>query len=164
MSLRITRWKQYGFGVSLVVSVSVGVDAGSVYKSVDDAGNVSYSSAPAARSAQTQPIAVPPPPSDSQREEAQRIQTQINSGSTSTVSDLERLRQERRQQVEQAEANLQRARQNLERVEVQKDDDWQNLAQGGRHLKESYFQRVEAAEQAVKAAEQELARARRDLR
>ncbi len=138
--------------------------ADAVYKSVDGAGNVTYSSTPPGGSVHSENLAVPPPPTPEQQQEATRIERRMQGLSRNAVRGVERDSSQSRQRVTQAEAQLQAARTALEQASIKTDDDWQNLAQGGRHLKESYFQRVSDAEAAVQKAEEELAKARRDMR
>ncbi len=148
----------------LCVLVSAPLAAEPIYKSVDEAGNITYSAKPESGSVQTQSVPVPPPPSKEQQQEAKRIERQLRGSSRSTTGGLDQRKRESSQRVKGAEAKLQAARGELEKAQVKKDDDWQNLAQGGRHLKESYFQRVNDAEATVQQAEQELAKALRDMR
>jgi hypothetical protein len=55
-----------------------------------------------------------------------------------------------------AEQELQQALQDLEEARIQRDDDWQQIAGGGRFLAPRYFERVEQAEQRVEAARRAL--------
>jgi len=164
MSSNYPRWGRYGHVGWLLLALTVPVTAEPVYKSVDESGNVTYSSSPQSGAAQTQSVPVPPPPSKDQRREAQAVERRLQGTSKSVTRGLEKRKLKSSNRVREAEEKLNSARSELEKAQVKKDEDWQNLAQGGRHLKESYFQRVSAAEAAVQAAEQELAKARRDMR
>jgi hypothetical protein len=127
-----------------------------IYKSVDAKGNVTYSSAPAAESVNTRTIAVPQGPTEEQRQEAEKIQQQIEDAADRQRQDLATVRGQRTGSVQQAEKTLAEAKADLENAQVVQDSDWQHLGGGGRHLKESYFQRVQQAEDRVRSAEQEL--------
>lgn len=160
-------WRQpHCVGVILLAMMPLApaAAADNVYKSIDAAGNVTYSASPEAGAVQSESLELAPPPTESQHQEAKRLEQQLRQTSERTTADLERRRESRAGSVKDAQARLQTARAQLEQARIQRDDDWQNLAQGGRHLKESYFARVNAAEEAVKNAEAELARARRDVR
>ena len=150
--------------VGLLLAPVCGAVADSVYKTVDESGTVSYSSSPAGDAVQSESVSIPQPPTEAQRREARKIERQIQSTSKRTTQSLQRDQRQSRQQIVTAEARLKAARAALEKAQIKTDADWQNLAQGGRHLKESYFQRVEAAEAAVRQAELELAKAKRDVR
>ncbi len=136
--------------------------AQTVYKSIDDQGEVTYSSTPPppgdAQVVERVPIAPPPPESEVQAAEQRMRELEIESAR----SDRERAesKAQQSQSVAAAEAELAKARAELEDAKIQGDDDWQYLAAGGRVLKQSYLDRVEQAEKRVQAAEDALRKAR----
>jgi hypothetical protein len=143
----------------LIILPTAGAET--VYKSVDEQGNVTYSSTPppgGAEVVEQVPIAPPPPQSEVQAAEERMRQLEIESAR----SDRERResKEQQTQSVAAAEAELTKARAELEDAKIQGDDDWQYLAAGGRVLKQSYLDRVERAEKRVQAAEDALRKAR----
>ena len=144
-------------GPSLVVSETV-------YKSVDADGNVTYASSPTEQSIKSKPITVPLGPTDEQRQEAEQIEKRLENAATQRRQDLAVARNQRTGSLQEAEQSLAEAKADLEETKIIQDSDWQFLGGGGRHLKESYLQRVQQAEERVRAAEQELASVRRDSR
>jgi len=148
---------------SLIAGVIfAGTTAAQVYKSVGPDGTVTYSSTPPAEGdgvlIKEVPIAPGPPEAD-RRAAERRVQA--------VERELIRSAQERQMQAEQgqrgtseAEKALQQARAALEQAKVQRLEDWQYLAKGGRVLKQSYFDRVLRAEETFRAAEEALRKAR----
>lgn len=139
-------------GVSATSSLAV---SETIYKSVDAEGNVTYSSTPAEESVKSRAISVPQGPTDEQRKEAEQIQQQIEQAADQRRQDLAAARGERTRSAQKTEQALSDAKADLEEAQVARDSDWQHLGAGGRHLKESYFQRVQQAEERVRAAEKE---------
>jgi hypothetical protein len=146
--------------VSVLVAFSV--SAQTVYKSVDSQGRVTYSSSPPPEAATEMVEAVPlaPGPTPEQQQEAAKRARDLEA--ITRAEDAQRQAQtkkgttaatEARQELRDAQIALQEAR-------IQGDDDWQYLAAGGRVLKQSYLDRVDAAEKRVKQAEKALRSAR----
>lgn len=132
--------------------------AAPIYKSVDADGHVSYSSSPPPeqRGQQVKEVKLAPGPSQQEVDAAEK-----------RIQDIERAEFERNKQIEQeqakrnkaeeaADSELRRARQDLEQAKIQRDSDWQYLQQGGRVLRQRYFDRVDAAEARVRKAEDAL--------
>lgn len=128
--------------------------AGPVYKSVDADGNITYSSSPPAeqRGQQVEEVKLAPGPSQQEVEAANKRLQDIER------AEYEQNKQRQQQQAEQskakesADSELRRAQQDLEQAKIQRDSDWQYLQQGGRVLRQSYFDRVKAAEARVSKA------------
>jgi hypothetical protein len=128
-----------------------------VFRSVDAEGNVTFSATPPAPGTARQVDEVPllPGPTPEAQEAAdQRVRALMEeterrrqARSAAQPSDEERAAAE--QELEQALADLEEAR-------IQRDDDWQQIANGGRFLSPRYFERVEQAEQRVEAARRAL--------
>jgi TolA-binding protein len=136
--------------------------AQSVYKSVDAQGRVTYSSSPPSTAAgeTVEKVRIAPGPTERQQREAARRANDLEAG----MRDAERQKQEqtakRSQATSDAERELRKARIALEEAQIKGDDDWQYLATGGRVLKQSYLDRVDAAERRVQKAEKSLRSAR----
>ena len=137
--------------------------AETIVKSVDAEGNVTYSSTPTADAVETETLTVPEGPSDAQRREALAREQALQRKAEALKKELVETQARKGKSVGEAEERLAEAEERLEEARVQKDTDWQTIADtGGRYLKESYFERVREAEEAVRQAEKELAKARRD--
>jgi hypothetical protein len=136
--------------------------AGPVYKSVDARGQVTYSGTPPADAVQSTGIPVATDPDPSAGQHARPPATSLSS-EAARLREARTTRQQRhRDQVEAATAALREAEAGLEQARLQREDDWQYLQQGRRVLREQYFSRVEAAEQAVSQARDTLGKLRRD--
>lgn len=132
--------------------------ADTVYKSVDDQGNVTYSAEPpkASEAKRVEEIRVGDGPSEEEQAEALQRMREME-------LTVERLEQERMLEaqaqdaaVAAARAELEEAQAALEQAREMSPDDWQRIVTGGRTPKPSYFERVDRAEQRVQAAEQAL--------
>ncbi|MEA3277842.1 MAG: DUF4124 domain-containing protein [Pseudomonadota bacterium] len=136
--------------------------AETVYKSIDPEGNVSYSSTPPPSSSGdvVEEVPIAPGPTQEQRQEAEQRLDDLEAASARADEQRQEREKERSQAAADAEQGLEKARMALEEAKIQRDDDWQYLATGGRVLKESYLDRVESAEQLVREAEQALQNAR----
>ncbi|MGH6636616.1 MAG: DUF4124 domain-containing protein [Gammaproteobacteria bacterium] len=122
-----------------------------IYKSVDSEGRVSFSSKPPVGARQVEEIQIQPGPTADQIEATKaRAKRTIEQAQKS-----ESPAQKRRQAKMAASEKLREAQAALEKAKVIQPEDWQHLAGGGRHLKQSYFDRVKhyeaAAEKATKA-------------
>jgi multidrug resistance efflux pump len=133
-----------------------------VYKSIDAEGNVTYSATPTTQAVTTTPINIDPAPSAERKQQAIQRQQEWQRSARDASNAINSRREQRAQALEQAKQALEQARQSLAEASVQQTDDWQGKAGGGRHLKASYFARVQQAQAAVELAERNLARARRD--
>lgn len=132
--------------------------AGTVYKSVDEQGNVTYSGEPPAAgdAERVQELRVGDGPTEEEQAEALLRMRELE-------LETERLQRERQLSGEAksaamaaAQEELEEARAELEKAREKNFEDWQYIAGGGRHLRPSYFERVERAEHRVEAAEKAL--------
>jgi hypothetical protein len=146
--------------VSLLALAALAAPAAAetVYKSVDEQGNVTYSGEPppAGEAERVQELRVGDGPTEEEQAEALRRMQEME-------ATAERLEQQRQMEETAESAATTAARQELEEARAalaeareQRFEDWQYIAGGGRTLRPSYFQRVEQAEQRLQAAEQAL--------
>lgn len=144
-----------------LLSLSVTAVAETIYKSVDASGNVTYSNTPPAQAADVQEVAIPPAPSALDVQNALQDRQQLEQTGARLEQEREAKQTQETQALQAAEQALLQARIRWEQARTQTDWDWQYLQGGGRHLKDSYFQRAQNAEQALRAAEAAVANARR---
>lgn len=142
--------------------------ADTLYKSVDAEGRVTYSSQPPLGAVRTEPLPLPDDePSEAERQDALRRADETGARLDELAREREELQQRQsadQQGINEALQARDAARTRLEESRIQRDEDWQATAKGGRFLKDGYFQRVQEAEQALQAAEVALDKARRDAR
>lgn len=142
--------------IPILVGCCSSVHAASpVYKSVDAAGKVTYSSSPPPeqRDQQVEEVKLAPGPSQQEMEAADKRLQEIERAEFERNKKLEQEREERNKARESTDSELRRAEQDLEEAKIQRDSDWQTLQQGGRVLKQRYLDRVEAAEARVRKAQ-----------
>ena len=139
-----------------------GAGAQAIYRSVDAAGNVTYSSTPTAGAVQKQKLTLPEGPSEAERQAALAREQALQEHADSLKDELSTRQMHKSEAVGDAEERLAEAKKELEAARVQEPNDWQTIAGGGRYLKESYLKRVREAEERVRQAEQELTEARRN--
>ena len=125
-----------------------------VYKSIDANGKVTYSSSPppAQRGQQIEEVKLAPGPSQKEVEAADKRVQEIERADFERNKQLKQEQEKRNKDKEAADSELRRAQQDLEQAKIQRDSDWQFLQQGGRVLRQRYFDRVEAAEARVRKA------------
>ena len=132
--------------------------AETVFRHVDEQGNVSFSATPPppGTALEVEAIEIAPGPTPEQREAAEQRARDL-------MEETERRRLERAQpraampaERAAAEQELQQALTELDEARVQRDDDWQHVKGRGRFLAPRYFERVEKAEQRVEAARRAL--------
>ena len=138
--------------------------AETIYKSVDAEGRVTYSSEPPAKAVDTQTVTLPKAPSETDQEAAIEREKELQKAADEVTSERAAETSKRRQAASSAERALEHEQRRLEEAKVMHDSDWQGKAGGGRRLKESYFERVEKAEERVRQAEEKAGKARRDSR
>ena len=154
-----------GAAAALALALAVGgAGAETIYKSVDAAGRVTYSTTPPGGAAQVQPVSVPPEPSDRDVQDALERRQELEQAGAQLEQERAAERARRQERLKGAEDALRKAQSQLDQARVQREEDWQGRAGGGHYLKDSYFQRQQAAEAAVRAAEEALDKTRRDLR
>lgn len=154
-----TRAKILSSLTAAVVGLSCsGLGAETVYKHVDQEGNVTYSSEPIpVESGETLvSLEVEPRITEEQRETALRRQEGLEWTLDRLEAERQREEEERAERVAAAEGELRDARAALQEAKKRRVEDWQHLVSGGRVLKPRYFERVEAAEQRVLEAKASL--------
>lgn len=138
--------------VILLFSGSV-IGAETIYRYTDTQGNVSFSDSPPADATDIE--AVPPLPFPTEEEQRGAEQREAELKEAAGFSDEQRqAAEEQKRQV--AMQQLRDALAALETAQVQRPEDWQHLADGDKHLKESYFERVDKAQRAVDRARKQL--------
>jgi len=123
-----------------------------IYKSVDSEGRVSFSSKPPAGARQVEQIQIQPGPTAAQIEATKARAKRTIEQAQERGSPAE----EKRQAKMAASEKVRDAQTALEKAKVIQPEDWQHLAGGGRHLKQSYFDRVKHYEAAVEKATKAL--------
>lgn len=146
----------------LPAALALPAAAQTVYKSVDEQGNVTYSGEPPPtdEAARVKEIELPAGPSE--QDQAEAIQRMREMEARAGRLDQQReIRQEASQgDLAAVRQELTEARAALAEAREMRFEDWQYIAGGGRVLKPSYHERVAAAEQRVRTAEQALQRLR----
>jgi len=118
-----------------------------VYKTVDAAGNVTYSTHPPADSVSMEIVKIHPGPSAEEQAEAVQRESAIKQAGGELQQQREAREAERAQGVGAARDELSAAKTDLEVARRFHDDDWQGLVSGKRRLKPSYHERVQSARQ-----------------
>lgn len=144
-------------GISIIILTALASPAlgQGVVKSVDAAGNVTYSSSAVPGAVTAEPVKLhSPPPEENVVESQARADETVEAAKQLVAGDEQ---QKAAKDAEAAAANeaVAAAEQALENAKVIQDSDWQNLQGGGRVLNEGYHRRV-------KEAEARLARAKRE--
>jgi hypothetical protein len=144
-------------GVSMVLLAALASPAlgQGVVKSVDEAGNVTYSSSPAPGAVTSEPVKLAPPPPEESIVESQAKAEETVEAAKELVAEDEQQKAEKEAEAAAANEAVAAAEQELEDAKVIQDSDWQNLQGGRRVLNEGYHRRV-------KEAEARLARAKRE--
>jgi hypothetical protein len=161
LNVRLLNGYSLAAGLSSVVLLCPLASAETVYKHVDPEGNVTFSSNPsrAGPGEAVVPIEIDPRLSEEQRKAAQERLDALQREAARLEREREIEQEERAERVASAQVALREARAALEEAKKKTLDDWQYLFTGGRVLKQSYFDRVEAAEQRVSNAKKALRRA-----
>jgi len=123
-----------------------------IYKSVDSEGRVSFSSKPPVGARQVEEIQIQPGPTAAEIEATKARANRTIEQAQESDSPVEK----RRQAKMAASEKLRDAQGALEKATVIQPEDWQHLAGGRRHLKQSYFDRVKHYEVAVEKATKAL--------
>ncbi len=130
--------------------------AESVYRSVNEKGDVTYSSKPMDGAKEVAPIQLQPPPKradvDAAKQRASGLKQAIKASEQREKMRL--LRQKKDEHV--MSSALVEAEKRVQEAKIVLDSDWQFLAKGGRHLKESYFERIKKAEAEYEAVKKAL--------
>ncbi len=138
----------------VITIVTFQVSAETVYRAVDDKGNVTFSDKPVSSAAQEERIRINAPvPSAERQEETQQREAELQKAAsqigTSSLQSLADQKKAARQNVRDAEKQLEEAR----RI---RDGDRKGTASGGSRLTTEYQERVRAAEADVDRARQQL--------
>ncbi|MGH8659073.1 MAG: DUF4124 domain-containing protein [Gammaproteobacteria bacterium] len=133
-----------GISVLLLACCSLACSE-TIYKSVDSEGRVSFSSKPPAGARQVEEIQIQPGPTAAQIEATKARANRTVEQAQKSESPAEK----RRQAKMAAREKLRDAQAALEKAKAIQPEDWQSLAGGGRHLKQSYFDRIKEHESAV---------------
>ncbi len=131
------------------------VFAESVYRSVNEKGDVIYSSKPVDGAKKVVPVQLQPPPKKADVNAAK----QRASGLKQAVRESKQREKARlllKKKDEHAMSGLIEAEKRVQEAKIILDSDWQFLAKGGRHLKESYFERIKKAEAEYEAVKKAL--------
>ncbi|MGH8610625.1 MAG: DUF4124 domain-containing protein [Gammaproteobacteria bacterium] len=140
-----------GISVLLLACCSVACSE-PIYRSVDSEGRVTFSSKPPVGARQVEEMQIQPGPTATQIEATKARAMRTIEQAQKRESPTE----ERRQAKTAASEKLRDTQTALEKAKVIQPQDWQSLAGGGRHLKQSYFDRVKAYEATVEKATKEL--------
>lgn len=129
--------------------------AESVYRSVNENGEVVYSSKPPLGAKNVESIQLQPGPLESDVNAAKQRAIGLKQAiKKSQQREKNRLIDKRK--VDSKLNSLAEAEKKLQKAKVIQDSDWQFLARGGRHLKPAYFERIKKAEAAYERAKKEL--------
>jgi hypothetical protein len=133
--------------VLIVSSISVGSIATTLYKTTDEQGNVSYSDSPPADTSRTSEINV----SDKELNvlPSEGIEQQMREQKVKDSQDANRRRAEQQgwqQRYDQAKAELDQAKRNLQRAEEIQEGDTVGSAFGGARPNAEWIERLEQAE------------------
>ena len=157
-----------GVVATLVIAAALGLGtisaAETIYKSVDAEGRVTYSSEPPAQAVESQPVTLPKAPSEAEHQEAIMREKELQKAADKVTSERAAVGSAKKSAVADADTAVDQAQRRLEKAKEMRDSDWQGKAGGGRRLKESYFERVDKAEEKLRQAEEEAAKTRRDSR
>ena len=143
----------FRFGISLIVLSCYSLATSEpIYKSVDSEGRVSFSSKPPVGARQVEEIPIQPGPTAEQievtRARANRTLEQAKKSESPAAK--------RRQATMAASGKVRNAQAALDKAKIIQPEDWQHLANGKRHLKQSYFDRVKEHEAVIAKAKKAL--------
>lgn len=143
-------------GAVLSLSLAGPVGAYNIYKSVDAAGEVTYSTHPPSDAQTVEQVKLQPGPTAEQKAEAQQRQREVANAAKEIQQENEAAAAERAASVQTAQRKVSAAQENLDQASAYHDDDWQGTVSGYRKLKESYFDRVARARIELEQAQTEL--------
>lgn len=146
-------------GISILILTALAAPAlgQGVVKSVDAAGNVTYSSSAVPGAVTTEPVKLPPPPPEGSVVESQAEADETVEAAKQLVAEDEQQKAEKEAEAAAANEAVAAAEQDLENAKIIQDSDWQNLQGGGRVLNEGYHRRVKEAEAMLARAKREAA-------
>ncbi|QYZ66054.1 MAG: hypothetical protein OI74_12390 [Gammaproteobacteria bacterium (ex Lamellibrachia satsuma)] len=132
--------------------------AETVYRSVDESGQVTYSDAPG--KGRSDMVKMPSGPSEEAKRETQAREKEIRDAANKAGRQRQSGDQQRAVNISEAERNLQAAEARLGDAKILRDEDRQSTAGGGRRIRPEYFERIKQEEAAVEAARKTLQQAR----
>lgn len=136
------------------------LSAGEVYRTVDEAGNVTYTDIPPEGDVSAERVEILPPPSAERQRQSEQRNREILRAAEEAKRERQRQKGERESRISTARKQLEEAEARLEQTRVIQDEDRQNLAGGKRRIHPDYFERVKQAEADVEEARKALRRAR----
>lgn len=143
-------------GVLLGLCVAGPLLAQTVYKSVDEQGNVTYSAEPPKQSEAVERVKLPPGPTPAERSAAEQRAKEIDQAADKAESSRTAGESARNARIEAAEKQVELAKQRLEAAKEVGPGDRTGTASGGSRLNESYWERVRKAESALEEAQAAL--------
>lgn len=136
------------------------LSAGEVYRSVDKAGNVTYTDIPPEGGVRAERVEIPPAPSPERLRKSEQRNQEIMRAAEAAKRERQRENEQRQSRVSKAREQLAEAEAKLEQARVIQDEDRQNLAGGRRRIHPDYFERVKQAEADVEKARKALRQVR----
>ncbi|MBA1446311.1 MAG: DUF4124 domain-containing protein [Chromatiales bacterium] len=133
-------------------------NAETVYRSVDESGQVTYSDTPG--KGRSDVVKMPSGPSPKAKRESQAREKEIRDAANKAGRQRQLGDQQRAVDISEAERNLQAAEARLDDAKILRNEDRQSTAGGRRRIRPEYFERIEQEEAAVEAARKKLQRAR----
>lgn len=145
-----------GATLALALCVAGPAAAYNVYKNVDAAGNVTYSTHPPPDAQTVEQVKLKPGPTAEQQTQAWQREQKIINAAEEIQQQNEAAAAEQAASVQTAQSKVSIAEESLEQASEYRDDDWQGTVSGYRKLKESYFERVARARIELEQAQAEL--------
>lgn len=139
----------------MMVNMAI-LQADTLYRSVNEKGEIVYSSKPIEGAREVTPVDIQPAPSRTAIDEAKKRAKTLQRAAESGQSRRDHRQREAKSQSDDSARTLAEAEKRLEQAKIIKESDWQVLAKGGRHLNEAYFERVRKAEAALAAVKKGL--------
>lgn len=138
---------KYLVPVLIASAISFGSSATTLYKTIDEKGNVSYSDSPPANASRTSEIDISD--KDLNVLPSEGIEQQLREQKAKDSQDANRRRVEQQdwqQRYQQAKADLEQAKRNLQRAEEIQEGDTVGSAFGGARPNAEWIERLEQAE------------------
>lgn len=144
------------FTLPLIILCGSSAVAETVYRSVNEKGEVIYSSEPVEGAESTTPVTIQPGPSQADIEEAKQRVKKMQRAAEKGQSQRDQQQRKSKKLASDQAGTLAEAEKALQEAKVIRDSDWQFLAKGGRHLKPEYFERVEKAKAEYEALKKSM--------
>lgn len=136
------------------------LSVGEVYRTVDEAGNVTYTDIPPEAGVSAERVEIPPAPSPERLRQSEQRNQEILRAAEQAKRERQQQKGQRETRISDAKKQLAEAEARLEQTRVIQDEDRQNLAGGRRRIHPDYFERVKQAEADVEAARKALRQVR----